>query len=178
MAEGERRRRGMRDGGRALAFMPATECQPGMVASLLLRSYADLLAEQYWEGEKEKWFRFDREVYENPQTVGDCVFFTRLGDETVGFASFDPRGAPECAAIGHNCILPEFRRRGYGKRQILEVLSRLRTMGIRTAVVSTSEHPFFFPARRMYLSCGFQETRRYTGGPDPRYGLVVYETEL
>lgn len=168
----------MGDVGKMLAFTTITRHRPGTIAFLLLQSYADLLVDQHWEEEREKWLQFDQEVFENPETIGECTFITCLGDEIIGFAFFDLRGRPEYAAIGHNCILPRFRRNGYGKRQILEVLSRLRSMGIAKAVVSTSEHPFFFPARRMYLSCGFQETSTHTGGPDPRYKVIEYERDL
>jgi GNAT superfamily N-acetyltransferase len=106
------------------------------------------------------------------------VFVTSSQDEIIGFGSFDSRQGPEFGIIGQNCILPEFRGNGYGEQQIREILNRFRTMGIKKAVVSTSEHPFFLSAQRMYLSCGFQEKRRYTGGPDPRYRLIEYERDL
>jgi hypothetical protein len=49
---------------------------------------------------------------------------------------------------------------------------------MRKAVVSTSEHPFFLPARRNYESCGFKESRRFTGGPDPQYNIIEYVKDL
>jgi len=30
----------------------------------------------------------------------------------------------------------------------------------------------------MYQSLGFQQTRRFIGGPDPRYGVMELELEL
>lgn len=77
-----------------------------------------------------------------------------------------------------NCIVSEFRGRGYGTQQILETLNRLRGLEIKRTIVSTSEHPFFLPARKMYLSCGFEESKRYMGGPDPRYRLIEYSKNL
>jgi len=161
-----------------LTFKPIIQYQVGTVAFLLLQSYADLLLNPLWEGEKERFIQADREVFANPDTVGKCTFATCLRGALIGFASFDPRQKPELGIIGHNCILPEFRGNGYGKQQILEVLSRFKSREIGKAVVSTSEHPFFLPAQRMYLSCGFQEKRRYTGGPDSRYRLIEYERDL
>ena len=161
-----------------LTFEPIIHYQVGTVASLLLQSYAELLSDPLWEGEQERFIQADSEVFANPDTVGKCIFATCLRDALIGFASFDPRQKPELGIIGYNCILPEFRGNGYGKQQILEVLSRFKSRGIRKAVVSKSEHPFFLPAQRMYLSCGFQENKRYVGGPDPRYRLIEYERDL
>jgi RimJ/RimL family protein N-acetyltransferase len=161
-----------------IAFIPILECEAGSVASLLVRSYAELLADPHWRSEQEKFSRFDREVFENPFSIGRCAFATRLGEATIGFASYDPRQEPELGIVGHNCILPEFRGKGYGGEQTLEVLRRLRRITIRKAVVTTSEHPFFRSAQRMYLSCGFAEKRRVVGGLDPRYGVIEYELNL
>jgi GNAT superfamily N-acetyltransferase len=163
-----------------LTFMPIAQHQAGIIVSLLLESYAELLSTErhYWKNERENWLQFDLEVFHNPDTVGQCVFLTSLKDEMIGFGSFDPRQCPEFGIIGHNCILPRFRGHGYGKLQILEILSRFRLAGIKRAIVSTSEHPFFLPAQRMYLSCGFLEKKRYAGGPDPRYGVIEYEMAL
>ena len=82
------------------------------------------------------------------------------------------------AEIGHNCVLPEFQRRGFGKRQVLEVLRRLQEKGVRKACVSTGEDPFFLPAQRMYLACGFREVERRKDGRDPRFGSIFYGRDL
>jgi RimJ/RimL family protein N-acetyltransferase len=161
-----------------LVFTSIFQHKAGTIASLLLQSYVELLTDRHWEEEREKWLEFEREVFEKPETVGKCAFITCSQDKIVGFDSFDPRQKPEFGIIGHNCILPEFRGNGYGKQQIREMLNRLRAMGIKKVIVSTSEHPFFLAAQRMYLSCGFQEKRKYTGGPDPRYRLIEYERDL
>jgi GNAT superfamily N-acetyltransferase len=163
-----------------LAFTPITQHKAGIIASLLLQSYAEILSaeQQYWIQEEENWLQFDREVFENPDTIGRCVFITSWGDKTIGLGSFDPRQQPEFGIIGHNCIVPQFRRHGYGKQQTLEILNRLRGLEIKRAIVSTSEHPFFLPAQKMYLSCGFEESKRYIGGPDPRYRLIEYSKNL
>jgi GNAT superfamily N-acetyltransferase len=163
-----------------LAFTPITQHKPGLIASLLLQSYAEILSieKQYWPQEEENWLRFDREVFENPNTIGRCVFITSWEDLAIGLGSFDPRPKPEFGIIGHNCIVPQFRGHGYGKQQVLEILNRLRWLGIKRAVASTSEHPFFRLAQKMYLSCGLEESKRYVGGPDPRYRLIEYSKNL
>ena len=85
------------------------------------------------------------------------MFVTCLDEAEIGFASFDPRPAPDFGIIGHNCVLPSFQRDGVGKRQVMEILERFR---------------------KMYLGCGFHEKRRWIKGPDPRYELVEYEISL
>ncbi len=163
-----------------LTFTPITQHQAGIIASLLLQSYAEILCieQQYWQGEKENWREFDREVFENPDTIGRCMFITCWQDQAIGFGSFDPRQRPAFGIIGHNCIVPPFRGQGYGKQQILEILNRLRKLGIQRAIVSTSEHPFFLAAQKMYLACGFEESKRYIGGPDPRHRMIEYSQNL
>jgi GNAT superfamily N-acetyltransferase len=163
-----------------LIFTSIRQHTVGTIAYLLRQSYAEILIsdKEYWEREKQNWEQFDREVFENAETVGKCVLVTTLRDNAIGFASFDPRQKPELGIIGHNCILPEYRGKGHGKQQMLETLDRMRAVGIERAVVSTSEHPFFLPAHRMYLACGFQENRRHRGEPDPRYRVVEFERDL
>jgi GNAT superfamily N-acetyltransferase len=163
-----------------LTFRPVTRYKAGILARLLHQCYAKILSTEprYWQAEEASWLQFDREVFENPDSVGRCVFITCLGEEAIGFGSFDPRQRPELGIIGHNCILPHYQGHRYGKRQILEILARFRQMGIQRAEVTTSEHPFFIPAQKMYLECGFQEKRRWIGGPDPRYKIIAYEMGL
>lgn len=163
-----------------IAFTPVAEHTPGAIFELLSRSYDGTVRAEPggWAGEKDKWLEYDRDVFENPETVGACLFVTCLDNEPIGFGSWDPRQGPELAIIGHNCILPERQGKGYGKEQIEEILRRLKAGGLRKALATTSEHPFFEPARRMYLACGFREARRRPGGPDPRYEVIDYEIML
>lgn len=169
-----------RDDRTGLTFAPISLFSPGALANLLHRSYAALVEEcpSRWVCETEKWEDFDRQTFAHPDTIGKCVFVSHLRDEPVGLASYDPRQAPRYGLIGQNCILPEFRGRGFGMLQIQEVLRRFGERGIRTARVTTSEHPFFLPARKMYESVGFKEIRRVAGGPDPDYGLIEMEMAL
>jgi GNAT superfamily N-acetyltransferase len=163
-----------------LTFTPISLYHPGALADLIKESYAVLVKDspEYWEAEKENWEDFDRQAFAHPDSVGKCVFVSVLDDRPVGLASYDPRQEPRYGIVGQNCILPEFRGRGFGKLQILEVLRRLKDRGIATAQVTTSEHPFFAPARKMYESLGFQEVRRFPGGPDPGYSVIELEMPL
>jgi GNAT superfamily N-acetyltransferase len=157
-----------------LKFEPITKYEKGTIFSLLLQSFAEL-----WNDElEEKIKKFDREVFENPDTVGACAFISTLNGKPVGMASWDPRQRPELGIIGYNCILPEYQGRSFGKTQIKEIIRRLKEQGFKKVIVTTGEHPFFEPADKIYLTCGFKETRRYNEGRDPRYGSIDYELKL
>ena len=165
-----------------LAFKPPSGHSRGTILRLFRQSYAEMMLADlpYWRNEEEDWSRFDQEVFENPDTVGRCVFISLSEGAVVGLGSFDPRHGPEYGTIGHNCILPEFRGSRFGKQQVEELCARLRARGFKRAVVSTGDHPFFLPAQRMYLSCGFKETRRDVDGArsNPQFNLIKYEKQL
>ncbi len=154
--------------------------QHGLIASMLKRSYADLMEAdlEHWGPEVPKWEQFDREVFEHPDTIGACVFLSWSGDRLVGFASYDPRQRPEVGIVGHNCVLPEFRGNGFGKQQVREIVRRFRVMGITLARVSTGESPFFAPAQHMYTACGFRESGRRAWEGDPSQNVIEYEMRL
>jgi GNAT superfamily N-acetyltransferase len=160
-------------------FTTLTIERPGTIATLLRASYADLLrVDPRWESELANWDDYDREVFARPKTVGACLFLTRLDKRIVGFGSWDPRQRPAYGIVGHNCILPEFRGRGLGRQQIQEILLRFQRRGIKIAKTSTSDHPFFVPAQRMYSACGFREVRRFPWDRDLCQKLIEYEKEI
>ena len=163
-----------------LKFTSPFEREPGVIAWLLGQSYAGLLAAEpeVWGEETREWAEADRCVFENPTTVGACTFLSWVESDLVGFFSFDPRPRPAYGVIGHNCILPEFRGRGFGQSQILEILKRFKEMGIQTAKVSTNDHPFFLPAQRMYTACGFHEVSRTPWERDPTQNWIHYEMDI
>jgi GNAT superfamily N-acetyltransferase len=163
-----------------LRFTSPFEREPGIVASLLKRSYAELVASDpdIWKPEVENWEKADRSVFENPGTVGACTFLSWANRDIVGLFCFDPLPRPAYGVIGHNCILPEFRGQGFGKQQIIEILQRFKEMGIRSAKVSTNDHPFFVRAQRMYTACGFREVKRVPWDRDLNQNMIHYEMEL
>jgi len=159
--------------------MPS-EVGSGAIARLLRESYADILDAEPnpWESEARRWDEFDAEVFAHPDTVGACAFLSWFGEHLVGFASYDPRGRPAVGILGHNCILPALRHRGFGREQLREALRRLAGLGIRAARVTTCDHPFFAPARRMYEAVGFREVRRSWDDVDARRRRVDFELVL
>jgi GNAT superfamily N-acetyltransferase len=163
-----------------LTFAPVSFYHLGTLSDLIKESYAALVKEspEYWEPEKKNWEDFDRQAFAHPDSAGKCVFVSVLDDRPVGLASYDPRHEPRYCVVGQNCILPKFQGRGFGMQQISEILRRFRERQTRTARVTTSGHPFFLPAVRMYQRLGFRETRRFAGGPDPRYPLIELRLEL
>ncbi len=152
----------------------------GTIAAILKLCYGDLVSSDpdLWTREIEGWERFDSDIYKNPATMGECTFLSWWGDQLVGFASYDPRQWPSLGIIGHNGILPLYRGRGFGRQQIAEILRRFQKLGFERAKVSTLDHPFFVPAQRMYLSCGFYESGRIPWKGSPKYRLIEYEQDL
>ena len=163
-----------------LKYTSPFEREPGIISGLLHQSYAELVQAQpeLWEPEKKNWEEFDRNVFGNPGTIGACTFLTWCGKDVVGFFSFDPRPAPAYGVIGHNCILPEYQNRGFGKRQVAEILRWFRHMGIGQAKVSTRDHPLFVPAQKMYSACGFVEVKRVSFDRDPKRNIIHYQMNI
>jgi GNAT superfamily N-acetyltransferase len=163
-----------------IRFTSPLEYERGIIVELLKRSYKELVLSnpKLWGQEETKWNEFDKEIFEYPDSIGHCVFLTLLGKQIVGFGSYDPRHRPDVGIIGHNCILAEFRGRGYGKQQLSEILRRLQYLGIKSAKASTTSHAFFIPAQRMYLSCGFIEVGRRAWDVDPSQDLIEYEKRI
>ena len=147
---------------------------------MLKQSYADLLEsdQEHWGPEVPKWEQFDREVFQHPDTIGSCVFLSWSDKHLVGFGSYDPRQKPKIGIIGHNCVLPAFRGKGFGKQQIQEILRRFRAQGIGTAKTWTLAGTWHIPAQRMYIACGFRETGRHSWDGDSSQTVIEYEKRL
>ena len=154
-------------------YLTVENFEKGAVFDLLRRAFEPLMNQEL----EAKLRRYDEQIFDNPDTVGACIFLTQYENELIGMASWDPRQHPK-AVIGYNCIIPEFQGKGFGSTQLLELLGRFREDGFTEAIVTTGEHPFFEPSQKMYISCGFQETRRYNEGRDPRYGSIDYHLTL
>ena len=157
-----------------LTFQSVTGYKDGMILTMLSECYAKI-----WNDKLNGFFsKFDKDVFEYPDTVGACTFITYIDDEVVGLGSYDPRKAPELGVIGHNCVLPEFQGIGFGKMQIKEILRRFRLCNFIKATVCTGDTEFFEPARRMYEACGMHETKHCTKPTDLGWRMIHYEIEL
>ncbi len=130
-----------------------------------------------WKKFSRDFDDFDTEVHTD-EWVARCVFITTIDSVPVGLGSFDPRKKPEYGDVGHNCILPEHKGKGLGKMQMREILRQLKERGIQKARVSTGTGDFFIPARKMYESCGFKQTRTFTHERYPSGEMVEYEMPL
>jgi len=155
-------------------WKPITDFQRGDIVKLLQACYANIWNPQLCQTMKQ----FDAESFDHINTIGACVFFSCLNDVTIGLASYDPRQGPDLGIVGHNCVLPEYQGRGYGREQIFEILRRLRSKNFQKVQVSTGQDPFFLPAQKMYLSCGFREIKRTSEINDHTHGKIYYEKML
>ena len=162
-----------------LTFEPVDDYRPGDVERLLSQSY-EALTTELGDLDPSHFDRgkFDREVFENPGTVGACTFITCLDGDPIGLGSFDPRQRPELGVVGHNCILPPYRGRGYGRLQMLEIVGRLAALGVHTATATTGDHPFFIAAQKMYLACGFHVALRLEPSQDRPFPVIEYRRQL
>lgn len=162
-----------------VSFTPISQYKPGDLSKIIRESYSQLVENdpRYWKHEEVNWDYFDKQAFAVSE-IGMCLFVTCLDEQPVGLAAWDPRNFPEYGTIGQNCILPEFRGKGLGTIQIQEVLRIFRENNARKAKVTTSEHPFFETAQKMYKSLGFNEVKRYVGGPDPNFLIVEFERPL
>lgn len=156
-------------------FKPFATGKPGLIYDMLCKSYQELetVESQLVADWKKSWKRYDDEIFKFPDTVGASGFLTIVENQIVGFASFDPRQLPHLGTIGHNCILPEFRNRGYGKTQLLEMVRLFREKDCQNIEASTGDHTFFRPALRMYKSCGFFERRREADATMPFDRIIL-----
>jgi hypothetical protein len=54
----------------------------------------------------------------------------------------------------------------------------MKLKNVSRILVSTSEQPFFEPAQKVYLSCGFVELERKKRQPRDKYKTIFYELKL
>lgn len=54
-------------------------------------------------------------------------------------------------------VADNFKKKGYGKRIIIDLLYKSKVLGIQEISVETGAGEFFLPARKLFKSCGFEE---------------------
>jgi RimJ/RimL family protein N-acetyltransferase len=158
----------------ALTFTEATRSEPGSIYAILSTCFSEILDPPL----EQSLRRFDREVFANPSAIGACTMITSVAHRTVGVISYDPRQHPQYGIIGYNGVLPGHRRQGHGRRQVLEIVRILTARDFEAARVTTSLHPFFEPARRMYKACGFHEVATTPASTSNAHATVLYQTNL
>ena len=163
-----------------IKYKPLNAFPRGTIFRLLKESYAGLqIPEASIKNEYIKnWQETDNSAYDYPDTIGSCVLFSCINDKPIGFFSWDPRKLPEEGEIGHNCILPEYRGLGYGKMQIEKTIEIFSSRFAKKIKVTTDHHPFFIPAQKTYISCGFIETGRSQTKMFGGLTLIHYELNL
>lgn len=139
-----------------IEFRKITEFPRGTLAALLKDGYS---FEPRFERDCHKqWQEFDDFFYNTPHIAEFSGFMTVLEGKPIGFVSWNPTNLPESAEVGHNCILTEYKGKGYGKRQMREAVRRIIAQGAKKIVVCTNE--ILVPAQHTYESAGFQFVKK------------------
>jgi len=100
------------------------------------------------------WKDYDNFFYDNPEIADKYSFVIVLDGEPIGHISWDSRHRPDYVEIGHNCIITNFKRKGYGHIQLEEAIKRIKEYeNLKKIIVSTNE--LMIPAQRNYESVGF-----------------------
>ncbi len=137
---------------------------------MLMDAYSQV--QEIVDRHKTDWQEFDNFVFDNLSFMDKCGFVSVENDEPIGFVSWDPRKLPESIEIGHNCIIGRFKGEGHGSRQLGHALKIMTERKPCRIIVKTGNSDFFAPARKMYLSAGF-EVERIIKSDDPSVPEVV-----
>ncbi len=135
-----------------LAFRKISEFHRGILYRLLADAYSsgDRCA-ACWASD---WREFDDFFFDNLDIADKYGFITTLNGEPTGHISWGPRNMPAYVRIGHNCIATPYKGNGYDKRQLQEVVDRIRRYdGVEKIIVETSSGLI---APRNYESVGFR----------------------
>lgn len=124
------------------------------------------------------WKEYDDFFYSNLDSIADKYgFITVVDGVIVGHISWDPRNQPDYVTIGHNCIITDFKGRGYGKIQLQEAIRRIKEYNVEKIVVTTNE--ITLSAQRNYESVGFVKIAERKNKETPFAGNYInYEMVL
>ena len=162
----------------------------GEIVSITFRNISDfnrgilyrLLADAYsfdnrWRECCDKdWIAFDHFFFDNLDIADKYGFITALDGEPIGHISWDPRHRPDYVEIGHNCIASEYKGNGYGKRQLMEAIDRIRQYdGLKKIIVCTNSN---LVAPRNYESAGFKLCRKRKNDGDSTFSGDYLDYEI
>ncbi len=139
-----------------IEFRNITDYPRGFLRELLIAAYS--FNPEYQRQDDKAWVEFDNFFYDHPSIAEKYGFVTMLDGEPIGHISWDPRNLPAYAVIGHNCILPAYKGKGYGRMQLAEAVRRICLSPVEKIVVSTNSD--LLPAQKNYESVGFKLIRR------------------
>ena len=157
----------------AMEFRKFSENKRGIMLEMLRDAYS--FEPGYEKDWLEEWKKADDFFYENLHIADKCGFVTVVDGVPVGFICWDPRNLPAYAEIGHNCIITQYKGKGYGRAQLREAVARIEKSGAEKIIVTTDED--LVPAQRNYESAGFRLTGFRENKYNPQYAgrLMDYE---
>jgi GNAT superfamily N-acetyltransferase len=163
-----------------ITFEHIAKFDRGAIFNLLMESYHELLQTKSINKDAliKQWEITDSGAFDELDAIGECVRITCINNNPIGMFSWDPRKLPEEGIVGQNCIIPKERYKGYGKKQIEEIIKIFAKRNARTITVTTAKDIFFLPAQKMYLSCGFKEVKRIGIDKAHEFELIHYELKL
>ena len=135
-----------------IEFRKFSEFPRGTLYDILTDAYSfDPRNQQIWD---ENWRESDAFFYDNPDIADKYGLVNCMDSYPIGFVTWDPRYRPEYVEIGHNGIRSAYKRRGYGRMQLIEALRRIRSYDdLKRIIVMTNSN---FVAVRNYESVGFR----------------------
>ena len=146
----------------------------GTIAALLKDAYS--FDPRYERDFHTAWEDADRFIYTHPQIAHQCGFVTVLEQKPIGFLCWDNRKMPELVELGHNCIIPGFQGKQYGKAQLLEAVNRLQRLHIKKITVTTNRQ--LIAAQKNYENVGFRLTGSRRADHLPEYAQELMEYVL
>lgn len=159
-----------------IEFKKISEFPRGTLYRQLVDAYS--FQEDCQKAWNDMWKEYDDFFYDHLERIADQYGFVTVVDGiVVGHISWDPRERPDFVAIGHNCILSEFKGKGYGKLQLLEAIRRIKEYDIQKIIVTTNE--LMLPAQKNYESVGFVKVKERENVETPFAGNYIdYELIL
>ncbi len=159
-----------------IEFVSMNQFPRGTLKSQLADAYS---FDERWERLfSPQWAEYDDFFFDNERILETCGFVTCLAGKPIGHISWDPRNAPGYVIIGHNCILTEYKGKGYGKRQLQEAVRRIKErLNPEKIIVSTNEN---LVARYNYERVGFRLVKREKNTDESAFSgdYLFYEMEV